>query len=375
MANITDYLLWRGDLSFKQSPFNEVDNLILSELAYLEIDKKLSSSPITIQMAINDYLKRYNEKEIQRKFTLSKNPIPFFKALASSKRFGSLLITSYVNKISKKEEKQFSAMIIHLNWNTIYVSFKGTDNTLVGWKEDLNMSFLPIVPSQQEAVNYLNQNVSFKHRHIYLGGHSKGGNLAVYSAVNCKKKIQKRIKKVYNNDGPGFGEDFISETSYLKVVPKIVTILPETSIIGMLLTQKNEYKVIKSNSIGIWQHDSLTWQVEGNHFITIEEVDETSSKIKKMITDWLQNVDKKKREVFINTLFSILVNNKMNTVEDISKLKLRKIPGLVKEITKLDEETRKNVIETLKELMREANKNFDRKTILHGIKVMNKKDF
>jgi len=142
----------------------------------------------------------------------------------------------------------------------------------------------------------------------------------------------------------------------------------------MLLTQKGEYKVIKSNSIGIWQHDALTWQVEKKEFLSLKEVDETSNKIKKMVTDWLQDVDKKKREVFINTLFTILVNNKMNTVEDIKKLKLRKIPGLVKEITKLDEETRKIVAEALKELMREANKNFDRKTILHSIKVINKKN-
>lgn len=375
MANITDYLKWRGDLSFKQSPFNEVDNLILAELSYIEIDKKLREKPITIKEAIIAYLKKYDEKQIRSQFALSKDPIPFFKELQISKRFSNLIITNYVNKISRKEEKQFSAMVIKLNWNTIYVAFKGTDNTLIGWKEDLNMSYMGAVPSQQEAVAYLNKVVAFKHRHIYLGGHSKGGNLAVYAAVNCKKKIQNRIQKIYNNDGPGFQDEFISQNAYLKILPKIETILPETSIIGMLLTQKGEYKVIKSNSIGIWQHDCLTWQVEGKNFISIKEVNETSNKIKKMVMDWLQDVDKKKREVFINTLFTILVNNKMNTVEDISKLKLRKIPGLVKEITKLDEETRKIIAEALKELMREADNNFDRKTILHSIKVMSKKNF
>ncbi len=374
MANITDYLKWRGDLSFKICPFNEVDNLILAELSYIDIDKKLSRFPMTIKEAITAYLKKYDEKQIQSQFALSKNPIPFFKELQASKRFGNLLITNYVNKISKKEEKQFSAMVIHLNWNTIYVAFKGTDNTLVGWKEDLNMSFLPKIPAQQEAVDYLNNIGTWKTHHIFLGGHSKGGNLAIYAAVNCKKKWQKRIKKIYNNDGPGFQEEFINQENYQNILPKITTILPETSIIGMLLTQKGEYKVIKSNSIGIWQHDALTWQVEKKEFLSLKEVDETSNKIKKMVTDWLQDVDKKKREVFINTLFTILVNNKMNTVEDISKLKLRKIPGLVKEITRLDEETRKIVAEALKELMREAGKNFDRKTILHSIKVINKKN-
>ncbi len=374
MANITDYLKWRGDLSFRKSSFNEVDNLILSELSYLVLDKKWVNKKITIKEAIDYYLSKYDEKQIISQFALSKNPIPFYTALATSKRFGNLKIGYYVNKVSKKEEKQFSAMVIYINYFTIYVAFKGTDNTLVGWKEDLNMSFMSHVPSQEEAVRYLEQVVTFPIRHIYLGGHSKGGNLAIYAAVNCKKKLQRKIKCIFNNDGPGFMEDFISSPSYVEILPKLMTFLPETSIIGMLLTQMGEYKVIKSSSVGIWQHDALTWQIEGTQFVTLKTVDETSNKIRIMIMDFLQHIDKKKREVFINTLFSILVNNKMNTVEDLSKLKLRKIPGLVKSFTKLDLETRKVIMESLKELMREANKNFNRRTILRGIKVMNNKN-
>ena len=374
MANITEYLKWRGDLSFKISPFNEVDNLILAELSYLLVDKRINVRSLTIKAAISFYLEKYDEKEIMSQFALSKNPVPFFNELASSKRFGNLKITNYVNKVSKKEEKQFSAMVIRINFFTIYVAFRGTDNTLVGWKEDFNMSFMNKVPSQQEAVRFIEQVISLNNRCIYLGGHSKGGNLAVYAAVHCNKNIQKRIKKIYNNDGPGFLEECIETPAYLAVLPKVVTILPETSIIGMLLTQKGEYKVVKSNSIGIWQHDALSWQVEQNHFITLKTVDETSNKIRRMITDWLSHVDKKKREVFINTLFSILVNNKMNTVEELAKLKLRKIPALLKSVTKLDEEARKIIIESLKEQMREASKNFDRKTKIQGIKVMNKKE-
>ena len=303
-----------------------------------------------------------------------KNPISFFKNVKDSKRFGHLKIMYYINKVSKKEEKQFSAIIIYLNYNTIYVAFKGTDNTLIGWKEDFNMSFMSEVPSQLEAVAYLNKYIHFFNRKIYIGGHSKGGNLAVYAAVHCKKNIQKRIKQIYNNDGPGFLEDFMLLPKYNAILPKIVTIIPETSIIGMLLNHKEEYKVVKSTALGIWQHDCLSWEVAKDHFITIKEVDETSSKIRKTITDWLQKIDKKKREVFINTLFRILENNKIETVEDVAKLKLRKIPGLVREFTRIDEETKKIMMELLKELMREANKNFDKKTIFYGLRHVNKKE-
>ena len=373
MANIVDYLKWRGDISFKVSPFNEVDNLILSEFAYIEISKKNTSKKITIEEAITKYLKKYDKKELAKKFALSKNPTEFLKTLANSKRFKNLTITNYVNKISKKEEKQFSAMVIHINDNTIYVAFKGTDETFIGWKEDLNMSFMDEIPSQLEAVNYVNQVVSFKNRHIYLGGHSKGGNLAVYAGVKCKKKIQKRIKGIYNNDGPGFAENFLTLPNYEKMLPKINTILPQSSIIGMLLSHKENYKVIQSDSLGIWQHDTLTWQVEPTSFVTLKEIDETSNKIQKIITEWLAQVGKKEREIFSSTLYTILSTNKINTIEELTRLKLRSIPRLLRTVTKLDEETKKIMIESIKGLMKEANKNFDKKTIFYGLKSLTKK--
>lgn len=373
MANIVDYLKWRGDITFKQSPFNEVDNLILSELSYIEISKKNALKKLTVKEAITFYLEKYDEKDLAKKFVFSTNPYYFFKSLADSKRFGNLKILKYVNKVSKKEEKQFSAMQIEINYNTIYVAFKGTDETLIGWKEDLNMGFMEEVASQKEAVSYVNENISFKYRRIYLGGHSKGGNLAVYAGVKCKKHIQKRIKAIYTNDGPGFTEAFTQNPLYSLLLPKIIAFEPVTSIIGMLLTQKAEYKVVQSDSNGLWQHDPLTWQVEGTSFQTLKEVDETSNKIKNTITDWLCQVDNSTREIFVNTLFQVLDHNKINTIDELARLKLRTIPGLFKTITKLDEETRKIVIETLKILMREASKYFDRKTIFHSLKTFNKK--
>ena len=373
MANIVDYLKWRGDISFQVSPFNEVDNLILSEFAYIEISKKKASKKITIEEAVNIYLKKYNKKELEKKFALSKNPTEFLKVLANSKRFKNLTITHYVNKISKKEEKQFSAMVIHINFKTIYVAFKGTDETLIGWKEDLNMSFMDEIPSQLESVNYVNKVITIKDRHIYLGGHSKGGNLAVYAGVKCKKKIQKRIKGIYNNDGPGFAESFLTLPNYEKMIPKIYTILPQSSIIGMLLSHKENYKVIQSDSLGIWQHDTLTWQVETTSFVTLKEIDETSNKIQKIITEWLAQVGKKEREIFSSTLYTILSTNKINTIEELTRLKLRSIPGLLRTVTKLDEETKRIMIESIKGLMKEANKNFDKKTIFYGLKSLTKK--
>ncbi len=370
MANMEDYLKWRGDITFKQSPFNEVDNLILSELAYIEIrNRKL----ITVKEAILNYLEKYSDKEIIQKFSLSESPIVFLKLLSKTKRFGNLKITNYVNYVSVKEEKQFSAMIIYLCFNTAYIAFKGTDETLVGWKEDLNLGFMDEIPSQKEAVCYVNQFVPFYVRHIYMGGHSKGGNLAVYAGVKCRKSIKKRIKLIFNNDGPGFTNDFISDLSYIKLLPKIRLLIPETSIIGMLFAHKSNYQVIKSNSTGIWQHDALSWQVEGTKFIHLKETDETSNKINAMLSSWIQNLDKKKREVFINTLYQFFLKCQIETVQELANFRLRNIPSFVKSFTQLDMETRKIMIETIHALIKEANKNFERKTILTSLKILGKK--
>lgn len=372
MGNIKDYIDWRGDIPLTKSYFNEVDNLIFAELSYINFQKIIDNQKMTIKNAIEKYLNSHTEKEIENELVLSQNPLPFLIALKDSKRFGDLKIINYANIASKKEEKQFSALTIELNYNTIYVAFEGTDNTLFGWKEDLNLSFMSEIPSQLEAVNYVN-NISRKYKNILLGGHSKGGNLAIYAGVHCKKRIKKRIKRIYNNDGPGFLEEFTNLKEYNDILKKIVTIVPETSIIGMLLTKKEEYKVIKSSGCGIWQHDALSWQVVGDHFITVQKTDETSVKINEMLNDWLSKISKKEREQFINSLFSILDKNKIETIEDLAKLSIRKIPGLVKSYKKLEEESRKLMLNLLGDLVREAKKSFNTKTLIKGIREIGKK--
>ena len=367
MSNIKDYIDWRGDITLKQSYFNEVDNLIFSELIYINLKNIVDKRKVSINTAINTLLEKNSEENIKKELLLSQDPLPFLKVMKDSNRFSNLKLFNYVNILSKEEEKQFSAVCIELNYNTIYVAFKGTDNTILGWKEDFNLSFMSEIPSQLEAVKYLNK-ISWKYRNIIVGGHSKGGNLAVYAAVNCKKSIQRRIKKIFNNDGPGFLEEFISTKGYDNILNKVVTIVPESSIIGMLLTRKEEYKVVKSDTNGIWQHDALSWQVLGNQFVTLKEVDETSAKINTIINEWLVRIGKKERELFINNFFQILETNGIETVEDLSKLNLRKIPNLVKTFTNLEEESKKLMIDLLIDLVHEAKKIFDTKTILRGIK-------
>ena len=187
-----------------------------------------------------------------------------YPVLANSVRFGNLYISDFINKKDVEQEKQFSAITVHLPNDYIYVAFRGTDNTIVGWREDLNMCFSDTVPSQIDAVNYLNsiaKKYDNENLKIFVGGHSKGGNLAIYAAAFCDLKFQEKIVTVYNNDGPGFSENIVDTEEYRRILPKIQTFMPQTSIIGRLLNHKEKIIILESTQTGIMQHDLYSWQV------------------------------------------------------------------------------------------------------------------
>ena len=290
MANIFDYLDWR-DISLEKVEFNEIDNLILARLSYFPLDGSVKENDeITVKEA---YLKMKEQGTTGR--ILQAEDIDLFPKLANSERFGNLKLTGFVNKIDPEAEKQFSAVTILFPDNTIYVAYRGTDNTIVGWKEDFNMSFSDLVASQTESVKYLEKIANkYPEKKILVGGHSKGGNLAIYASVFCKPKIQDRIIEVYNNDGPGFSEKVVQSPEYEKMIKKVHTYIPQTSIIGRLLNHKEETTIIKSTQMGIMQHDLYSWQVLGAKFVE-DELTNSSEFIDQKITNWLREVSPEQR--------------------------------------------------------------------------------
>ena len=224
MANILDYLKWRGDISITASPFNAVDSLILSVLSYIPFEEIITEHPLKsnkIEISITEAAELFSKKTVDEKKIRSEKDVELFQALAKAPRFADLPLSFYINRTDLEEEKQFSAITISLPDSTSFIAYRGTDLTLVGWKEDFNMSFLCPVPSQTEAVYYLEHVASHIKGKLRLGGHSKGGNLAVYASAFCNKKIQKRILEVYNNDGPGFDLSIIQKEGYKRVEDQI----------------------------------------------------------------------------------------------------------------------------------------------------------
>ena len=351
MANIFEYMNWR-DLKLKQVEFNEIDNLILARLAYFPFDGYLKEGE---EITIKEAYQRYQELGTTGRI-LQEEDIDLYPILANSTRFGNMILTGYINKIDPFQEKQFSAITILMEDNTMYVAYRGTDNTIVGWKEDFNMSFSELVPAQTDSVAYLEKVAKQYKRKIRVGGHSKGGNLAVYAASFCKPEVQKRIINVYNNDGPGFCDKVIASQEYQNILGRVHTYIPQTSIIGRLLNHEEETTILKSTQTGIMQHDLYTWQVLGGEFVK-DELTNSSEFIDKTVTNWLKEVSPEQREKFIDTLFEILNATQAETLSDISSKVFSNAKTMVKTYQNLDSETKKIMIKTLEEFLKIGKSN------------------
>ena len=337
MGNIFDYLKWR-DIEIEKVEFNQIDGLILARLAYLPFDGLIEKNE---KITINECYERY-EIIGERGNILIEDDLKLFPALANSKRFGTLLISDYINYVEKKKDTQFSAVTVILPKNAIAVIFRGTDNTFVGWKEDFNMSFSTSVPSQLDAVKYL-ENMYYKFKKpIIIIGHSKGGNLAIYSSVFCNKKIKKKIIGVYNFDGPGFMENVIDSEEYNEVLNRIHNYIPQTSIVGRMLNHKGELTVVKSIEKGLMQHDLYSWQLEGDSFIETH-LTNSSEFIDKALTQWLQSVSPNQRKEFINIIFEILDATGAKRFSELSQRKFASAKTIISKYQSLDEESKENV--------------------------------
>lgn len=354
MPNIFDYIKWRGDLTFLESTFNNVDNLILARLSYFYFDGYISNKEaLTIRQAYERFqgLKSTDIRALQ------KEDLDLFPALAKSKRFGDLKLIQYVQKIDKIEEKQFSAITVILPDKTSYVSYRGTDNTLVGWKEDFNMSFKETVPSHKAAVNYLNEVGKILKGKLRVGGHSKGGNLAVYASVFCNKRVKKKIIEVYNNDGPGFFESIINTKEYSEILEKIHTFIPQSSVVGRLLNHEEDYTVVKSAQTGLLQHDLYSWQLIGNNFICLQELTSGSEIVDKTIKQWLNEVSPEQREKALDILFNMLATTNAETLSEIGAKWFANSRTLLTSYRNLDEENKDMIVKTFGALLNIARQN------------------
>lgn len=301
---ILEYLKWRGDLTFKQDKFNVIDALILSRISYIYFDGIMDDNIVNLREALKEYLR---SEDIDKR-TIWPTDIELAKELLNSKRFKNIKISDYVNKRDEEVEKQFSAILIHIDSKTKVVSFRGTDNSVIGWKEDFNMSFTKHIPAQIEAVKYLRKvmNKYSKGEFIQLG-HSKGGNLAIYSSIMIEDEYNERIKEIYNFDGPGFNEEIYNNKKYDIILNKIKTYIPRESVVGIILGRKENEIIVSSNERLLMQHDVYTWEINKNDFKYEKNISKSSKILGRSMAKWLESVPETERKEFIDTLFSIIM--------------------------------------------------------------------
>lgn len=323
MGTVFDYLEWRGDLSFEASSVNEVDCLIFSMVSYIDFSEIVpppgQASGISLLEAANRFLERYpTPKDYPMGILIPKEIMKLFLRMKDTARFQNVQMYAFVNDTDVERQIQFSAVTFLLDDGTVLVTYRGTDDTLIGWKEDLNMTFLPAVPSQLSAVSYLESIADTHGGSLVLAGHSKGGNLAVYAAVHSEKKIRDRIADVFSNDGPGFGRYLLDDPSYLEMRPRIHSIVPQSSVVGMLLEHDEIYTVVKSRQkSGLLQHNGLSWEVMGNAFVHLEEVSAESRRIDKTVNQWIRDMTPDQREEFSEAVYQLFSVEGVQTLTDL----------------------------------------------------------
>lgn len=327
-----DYLKWRGDLTFSQDAFNEVDNLLLSYVAYVNLEGLsvgAGEEQVTLEELSRRFFVLHSEEELAADKSFTRLAPYIVKMMAQSNRYRTSIISNYVNMVNPQLEFQFSAVQLDLMDGSKNFCFRGTDDNIVAWKEDFNLG-LGEVPAQKLASEYLNR-FGVGTSPIRVSGHSKGGNLAVYAAAACNLDVQQRITDVYCNDGPGFVHEFVISDAFLKIQDRIRRYLPDSSIIGMILENPVEPIVIQSTAKGILQHDAMSWQIEGPKFVK-GKLSESAIKLHETLHSWLSNIDESGREQFTNDLFSILESTGVDTLTQVQEGGLKNAATMLQEL-------------------------------------------
>lgn len=385
-GNIIDYVRTRTG-SFDERPFNDVDALVLASLAYQTMPdvvptladwerrygtttarwRTLMSDPKTaLRHPLNSL--RALRQPVFPNTTLADaaaalHPQDFdhnagytgladpkltealFAAMARNPRFSSIHVGAVDERFSREHQTQFAAMTLLLPDGTLVVSFRGTDTSFVGWKEDFNMAFQYPVPAQQLAADYVTRVARLWQGDLVLLGHSKGGNLAVYAALQAGDDVLPRIRRVYSLDGPGFPSDVVAGDRYRAVADRIVKIVPDSSIVGMILDSPEHCVVVKSNEYGPMQHLAFSWQVDRDRFVTVPEVSATSREFKRSLDRMLAGMTPDQCERVVDALFKVLAASDEHGLIGLMEAGPKTIPAMLGAFAGLTDEERQHILE------------------------------
>ena len=353
--NLFDYLDWRGDVPLTVSAFNPVDNLILSELVYTDFEGVVpgSGTPVPLAEACSGFFDRRDRAEVAARTAYTARAPFLMESMGKGARFSGLLLCFYEAITDKDETAQFAAVTCLLPDGTAYMAFRGTDGTVVGWKEDFILSYRSGTKSQQHAVDYLLRVAAELNCPLRLGGHSKGGNLAVYAASFCPESVRGRILQVWTNDGPGFRDEVRSQPGYRAIQPRTVSIVPDTSVIGLLLECDCARKVVKSSASGLAQHDGFSWEVGPVDFVPAV-LTRKGTYLEKTVDSWVAKQDDETLRSLVDSVFTVFEATGQDTFHAMSASKLRTAEFIMTAIRALPREKQKELLQATGRLVQSS---------------------
>lgn len=346
-----DYLREYGDYSFEEKPFSDVDSLVISQLSYLKFDGIVPEpgeecAPVSLSeiAAHADYDHLYADERYRKDNTA------LFTGILKSRRFGQMRMWNYVNQIEPEQESQFSAVVCGLTEELVYVVFRGTDENIVGWKEDLNLAFSEPVPGQKRSAAYLEQAAATIRGRFFVGGHSKGGNFAVYASMHCEPQVRERIAAIYDHDGPGFRPEVRAQGAWQEIEGRIHKTVPRSSLVGMLLYTEGNYQVVESKTIGLAQHNPYTWLVKEDAFRVVDEIRPGRKFVDQTLNEWILSLDQAQMHIFVDTLYGVVQASETDNLIDFTAHWFQSLQKIGKAIGEVDEETAEVMIQIMRAL-------------------------
>jgi hypothetical protein len=349
-GNMVSYTKQYFGFDYDRMPFGEIDSLVLSQVIYYNYaGTGFDSGEFTCTLA--EFLKEHPDGNKEWEMPLNEDD-ELIRLLQMGGRHGNLRGCHFLAVKDDDAEKQFGALTFELKPGLYYIAFRGTDNSVTGWKEDLNLSYWDVIPAQAAALDYAKKIMDQFEGEFYIGGHSKGGNIAVYSAMNLPEEYQNRILAVYDHDGPGFAAHVYESEKYKRIRPLLHKTIPESSIIGLLWEEDNHYKVVKSKGIGPSQHITYTWLVEDDKLIEVDDTDRFAKHMKKTLERWMDELDPEERKRFIDSVFDAIAKTEVERFQDLGKDTFRKMKKFIEGVTEMPGEEKKHVFQAFRQLLK-----------------------
>lgn len=351
MANLLNYIEEVAYQDFYDLPLNRLDILALTEITYLPFND-LVKSDFTIEAALRlDHLAEQFEATYQGdtpnlSVTITPDRIQLLQLLKDTKRFKAIKALAYIDDYDKEEEKQFAAMTYKIGQDKLVTIFRGTDDTIIGWKEDFHMTYMVEIPAQESATDYLKKIMDMSHQTLYVAGHSKGGNLAIYASSQMKAEDQERIPQIIAYDSPGVHSSVIASSGYQAIRDRIQSIIPQNSIVGMLLETPEHAEIVESKALGLLQHISFSWEIEGHDFKLRPALTENSIQVDETLKTWTASLNEEELKHFFDLLFGIFIDAGIERLNDFTIDTPKKISLLMQQQQNLTEQE-KDILNTL----------------------------